>query len=579
MFEEYQSLVCLDFEFRQDDGEPLPQEVVCCVARELRTGSRWRLTGDECRATKAAPYPTGTDALFICWNAVAELSCHAALGWELPSHVLDLMVCHRAHTNGLGIKANLVAGLLHYGLQHLAADEKVELRALAMRGGPYTDEEMEALLAYCETDVIALTQLLPVMESRIHSLPNGLSGCLMWGRYMKAVMKMQETGIPIDCTTFERLQNKWPTVLGLLKSKSHERYGVFPGGHFNFKAFERLLVQLQIPWERTAKGRLKTETDYWKQQGKAHPEIKPLANVIRTIRLNPELRLTVGSDGRNRSSLFPFVTKTSRNAPSTNQFVMNCPGWMRGLVTPPPGRALIISDYTAEEPWLMGVLSGDDAILEAYAGPGDFYLNIARRMGLCGSDAAKGTHAELRSRIKIMVLAASYGMGRKSAARLMEVGEGEAATLMRQFRKAHRRYFDWIEAGLNSTWVRGSMHTRFGWPVNVPSDPNERSFMNFPLQAHGADILRILCCELTETGHDVCFPLHDSVGVEVPLGFEEELVTQIEDRMVKAASYLGSEVPIQIDSKILRPGDRYLDSVSAKKEWGDVMGHLKTIDH
>jgi len=103
--------------------------------------------------------------------------------------------------------------------------------------------------------------------------------------------------------------------------------------------------------------------------------------------------------------------------------------------------------------------------------------------------------------------------------------------------------------------------------------------MNFPLQAHGADILRILCCELTETGHDVCFPLHDSVGVEVPLGFEEELVTQIEDRMVKAASYLGSEVPIQIDSKILRPGDRYLDSVSAKKEWGDVMGNLKTIDH
>ena len=123
------------------------------------------------------------------------------------------------------------------------------------------------------------------------------------------------------------------------------------------------------------------------------------------------------------------------------------------------------------------------------------------------------------------------------------------------------------------------MHTRFGWPVNVPSDPNERSFMNFPLQAHGADILRILCCELTELGYDVCFPLHDSVGVEVPLGFEEELLNEIEGKMVNAANYLGSEVPIQIDSKILRPGDRYLDSVSAEKEWNDVMGHLKTYNH
>lgn len=574
MFEKYDALVCLDFEFRHDDGEPAPQEVACCVAHDLQSDKRWRLTGEECRRLKNAPYPTGPNALFICWNAVAELSCHAALSWKLPAHVLDLMVCHRAITNGFGVKANLVAGLNHYGLKHLAANEKEELRALAMQGGPYSMSEMQALLEYCETDVIALAELLPKMAPLILTLPNGLPGCLMWGRYMKAVMEMQATGIPLDNSMYQLLHSRWPDALAALTANAHDQYGVFPDGGFNFNAFENLIQRLGIPWERTKGGRLNTKLDYWKRQGKMYPRIKTLANVMRTRSQNRELRLTVGSDGRNRTWLSPFVSKTSRNAPSTNRFVMNCPGWMRGLVTPPPGRALIVSDYTAEEPWIMGVLAGDDSILGAYADEGDFYLNVAHRMDLCERGATKATHADLRSNVKILTLAASYGMGKQSAATLMGVGEGEAESLMRKFRKSHRRYFEWIKAELNATWVRGSTHTRFGWPINVPPDPNERSFMNFPLQAHGADILRIVCCELTERGYNVCFPLHDSVGVEVPLGCENDAVIQIESIMIEAAGYLGTQVPIRVESKILRPGERYLDSSSAQAEWDSVMAQL-----
>jgi hypothetical protein len=98
--------------------------------------------------------------------------------------------------------------------------------------------------------------------------------------------------------------------------------------------------------------------------------------------------------------------------------------------------------------------------------------------------------------------------------------------------------------------------------------------MNFPLQAHGADILRIVCCELTERGYNVCFPLHDSVGVEVPLGCENDAVIQIESIMIEAAGYLGTQVPIRVESKILRPGERYLDSPSAQTEWDSVMAQL-----
>jgi hypothetical protein len=41
------------------------------------------------------------------------------------------------------------------------------MQQLALRGGPFTDEERNALLAYCESDVRALENLLPRMLPEI----------------------------------------------------------------------------------------------------------------------------------------------------------------------------------------------------------------------------------------------------------------------------------------------------------------------------------------------------------------------------------------------------------------------------
>ena len=58
----------------------------------------------------------------------------------MPANVLDLMVCHMATVNGLSKKASLVEGLKYHGMGHLAENEKEEMRNLAMRGGPYSDQ-------------------------------------------------------------------------------------------------------------------------------------------------------------------------------------------------------------------------------------------------------------------------------------------------------------------------------------------------------------------------------------------------------------------------------------------------------
>ena len=141
----------------------------------------------------------------------AELGCHLALGWPLPANVLDLFTEFRTRTNGLWTPngASLLGALAYFGLPAIGSEQKEAMRALALRGGPWTAEERAALLAYCETDVIALAQLLPHMMEGL-DLPRALHR----GRYMKAVARMERTGVPVNTEDLKRLRSWWGAIGG-----------------------------------------------------------------------------------------------------------------------------------------------------------------------------------------------------------------------------------------------------------------------------------------------------------------------------------------------------------------------------
>ena len=77
-----------------------------------------------------------------------------------------------------------------------------------------------------------------------------------------------------------------------------------------------------------------------------------------------ELRLNdiaVGPDGRNRTLLSPFGTKTGRNAPSSSRFIFGPAVWARFLIRPEPGMALAYLDWTAQEIAIAAALSKDES--------------------------------------------------------------------------------------------------------------------------------------------------------------------------------------------------------------------------
>ena len=139
----------------------------------------------------------------------AEVGCHLALNWPVPGRVLDLFTEFRNQTNGIpsSCGAGLLGALSYYGLDGIGAVEKEEMRALVLRGGPWSIAERLAILDYCESDVAALARLLAVMLPRI-DLPRAL----LRGRYMVAAARMERNGVPIDTKTLRQLRDQWSDI-------------------------------------------------------------------------------------------------------------------------------------------------------------------------------------------------------------------------------------------------------------------------------------------------------------------------------------------------------------------------------
>src|ERR1700730_6324657 len=172
-------IVIADFEFSGEPGAcPVP---VCLVAYELVSWRRIRLFGRDLHLLKSPPYSIEGDTLFVAYYASAELGCHLALGWPLPTRVLDLFAEFRNKTNGLVVPCGngLLGAMVYHGLDGIKAAEKETMRQLALRGGPWSENEARQLLDYCESDVAALSELFTRMQPGID-----LHRALLRGRYM-----------------------------------------------------------------------------------------------------------------------------------------------------------------------------------------------------------------------------------------------------------------------------------------------------------------------------------------------------------------------------------------------------------
>jgi DNA polymerase I len=548
----YREIWLADFEFEAGTGErPVP---VCLCARELRSGREIRLWRDE--FGPAPPYPIDADSLFVAYYSSAEFGCHCALGWLMPARILDLFTEFRCGTNGLTVPAGngLIGALTAFGLDTMGATEKKELQTAIGNGtwpGRYTPEE---ILDYCMSDVDALARLLPVMAPRI-DLPRAL----LRGRYMAAAARMEYAGTPIDMPMLEKLRRYWAPIQDRLIERIDADYGVYEGRTFKEEKFEAYLVRAGIPWPKLESGRLALDESTFRQMAKAHPAISPLRELrssLAELRLND---LAVGRDGRNRTILSAFQARTGRNQPSSSRYIFGPSVWIRSLIKPPPGMAIAYIDYEQQEFAIAAKLSGDPNMLAAYAS-GDPYLAFAKQAGAMPPDGTRKTHGGVRELYKQCVLGVSYGMETFGLALRIDQPLIVACDLLRAHHETFRVFWRWSDAVVDHAKLTGELHTVFGWVLHGCCGANPRSLRNFPMQAHGAEMLRLACCLATERGIEVCAPVHDALLVTATIEEVEAAVAVTRKAMAEASRIVLDGFEIRTEAQIWRYPERFSDS-------------------
>ena len=209
---------------------------------------------------------------------------------------------------------------------------------------------------------------------------------------------------------------------------------------------------------------------------------------------------------------------------------------------------------------------------DAYAS-GDPYLEFAKQASAVPADATKESHPRERETFKVACLAVQYGMGAKSLAESLGAPETLGRQLLRLHQQTYRGFGAWSEAAVNHAMLRGWGHTVFGWRIHVGPNVNPRSLANFPMQANGAEMLRLACCLATERGIEVCAPIHDAILVEANVDGIETTVAETQAAMAEASRVVLGGFELRSDAEIVRYPARYSDPRGAEM-WGKVMGIL-----
>ena len=567
----FQNIYTIDFEFYGNDGD-IPK-IVCMVIQNIKTMKISRVWHDQLLEMKTPPFNMGENTLLITYFAPAEIQSMLALDWSTDVSIIDLFAEFRCETNGNPdiSRKGLVNALSYYGLNYLIPEEKKEMRTLILSGGPWTKGQRQHILQYCEQDVVALRPLFDAILKQNPWSDLRLNQALLRGRYMKAVGSMQHRGIPIDLEVLQNLDIHWEQIKLDLIETVNKDFGVYSDEVFKEVLFEAYLAQQNIAWPRLDSGRLMLDKDTFSSMSKRYQQVQPLHELRKTLSEFKLNKLSVGQDGRNRTLLSPFAAKTGRNQPSTAKFIFGPAKWVRGLIKPEMGMSLAYCDWSSQEIAIAAALSGDELLWKAYES-GDPYITFAIQAGLAPPEATKETHKDIRNRCKSVVLGTNYGMSAYGVAQAAKIHVLEAKSLLQKHRETYKKFWSWADNNKNIGLLGLRLETCFGWPIQVESGHvKANTFLNWPMQAHGAEMMRIACVLAVERGLKLCAPIHDALLIEAPNDQIDANVTKLKECMSEASEgVLGTGKICRVDAEIVKYPNRYMDE-QGQEMWDKIM--------
>ena len=579
----------IDTEFISLDGEPNLPVALC--AYELRSKRKVEMFFDRAHEN---PF-TNPDALYICYNAVAEWKTFLALGWPIPNYCIDLFVEYNREINGVWRGATslkeLGTGLIDALREHkidpisvglndketernyirdygITAPVEEQTSTRANRDGSVThlhsdgrefigvpaapcsqEDHAKRIITYCWSDVRGTYKLALRMFDGLN-----IDQALHRGRYQEPTAWFEHNGLPVDVERYEQIAKHRAALQIEIAEKVEEKngYGVYQiegtkknprqKAVFKMAKFKALLERLGLleTWPKTDTGDPSLhDEEVFEPMAKVHPYLEDLRQARKSLNDLGRFGSYVGKDGNNRAAMWSFGTATSRNNPKAKAFLLSRPHWVRNLVTPREGYAIVHADIVGAESWLAAGFSGDPELMRIYSSGADQYIEFGMVTGALPAGTVRDKSDRELERIRAMhktaLLAINYGVKSKTLSIYLGVPRWKAAAIINAHREAYSVYWGWAEDQVAQAKNRGYAETDFGWTLDVEHAPFN-TVLNFPQQSACAEVLRGACIMLCDRGWGpyLAAPHHDAIYMHVPVELAEEGKKALEECLTLA---------------------------------------------
>ena len=388
---------------------------------------------------------------------------------------------------------------------------------------------------------------------------------------LPVLTKMENFGVKIDVQALREYGVELDKKAAELQKRIQEN----AGGPFNLNSpkqlgevlFDRLKL-IEKP-KKTATGQYQTNEQVLQSLMGLHPIIQDILDYREVTKLNNTYvealphavsRVT----GRIHTTFHQLMAATGRMA-SSNPNLQNIPirsdlgrEIRKAFVPGFDGWVLMSADYSQIELRVMAALSGDQAMIEAFANGLDIHQATAARVYGVELD---GVLPEMRRTAKMVNFGIIYGISAFGLSQRLGIPRGEAATIIDNYFKQFPGVKRFMEKIVEDAKQCGYVETLTGRrrAIRDLTSANatirgqaERVAMNTPIQGTAADMIKLAMIHvdaaLTKAGLQtrMLLQVHDELLFEMPESEVEQARTIILDAMKNALPLQG--VPVEVEA-------------------------------
>jgi DNA polymerase-1 len=229
----------------------------------------------------------------------------------------------------------------------------------------------------------------------------------------------------------------------------------------------------------------------------------------------------------------------------------------RKCFTASPHHALIVADYSQQEPRITACESNDANLLDAFKRGDDVHLYVARKIYY---DATMTKADPRRYYGKTINLGLTYGLSATGLANRTDLNRNQASALIKEYFK----HFNGVEEFIGHQHWKGEQHgyvrTRFGritW-LNPYNFYSKNVAVNAPIQGGAADQTKLALLLLEKRMDELGMPypvvgvVHDEIVAEAPKAMVHVVAQEVKQAMINAGDSLYPEVDWRVDVGIGR---------------------------